>query len=82
MAVRQRNYRRARDRALARLAQAHKGEYLDYLAEEKAKDEQEGKRWYNLAGSDVPTQFSISDLSTGKVGRDTSDISQNESDNE
>ena len=32
MAVRQRNYRRARDRALARLANDYKEIYLDYLA--------------------------------------------------
>ena len=82
MAVRQRNYRRARDRALARLANAHKGEYLDYLAEEKAKDEQEGKRWHNLAGS-VPGNWVVpTDRPTNTSGRDTSDIPQDESDNE
>ena len=82
MAVRQRNYRRARDRALARLANAHKGEYLDYLAEEKAKDEQEGKRWHNLAGS-VPGNWVVpTDRPTNTSRRDTSDIPQDESDNE
>ena len=82
MAVRQRNYRRARDRALARLANAHKGEYLDYLAEEKAKDEQEGKRWHNLAGS-VPGNWVVpTDRPTNTRGGDTSDIPQDESDNE
>ena len=82
MAVRQRNYRRARDRALARLAREHKGEYLDYLAEEKKKDEQEGKRWNNLAGREFLTEFVDSNSTKGKVGRDTSAISQDESDNE
>ena len=82
MAVRQRNYRRARDRALARLANAHKGEYLDYLAEEKEKDEQEGKRWHNLAGS-VPGNWVVpTDRPTNTSRRDTSDIPQDESDNE
>ena len=82
MAVRQRNYRRARDRALARLANAHKGEYLDYLAEEKAKDEQEGKRWHNLAGS-VPDNWVVpTNRPTNTRGGDTSDIPQDESDNE
>jgi hypothetical protein len=81
MAVRQRNYRRARDRALARLAQAHRGEYLELLAKEKEADEQEGKRWHYHSNNDVD----LWSLVTGKAGksrRDTSDISQNESDNE
>ena len=54
MAVRQRNYRRARDRALSRLSQIHKEEYLELLAEEKEKDEKEGKRWHNLTDN-LPT---------------------------
>ena len=81
MAVRQRNYRRARDRALARLAQAHRGEYLELLAKEKEADEQEGKRWHYHSNNDVD----LWSLVTGKAGksrRDTADISQNESDNE
>ena len=82
MAVRQRNYRRARDRALARLANDYKEIYLDYLAEEKAKDEQEGKRWHNLAGS-VPGNWVVpTDRPTNTSRRDTSDIPQDESDNE
>ena len=82
MAVRQRNYRRARDRALARLANAHKGEYLDYLAEEKAKDEQEGKRWHNLAGS-VPGNRLVPTNGTTNTDRgDTSAIPQDKGDNE
>jgi hypothetical protein len=51
------------------------------LAEEKAKDEQEGKRWHYHSNSDVD----LWSLVTGKAGksrRDTPDISQNESDNE
>jgi len=82
MAVRQRNYRRARDRALARLANDYKEIYLDYLAEEKEKDEQEGKRWHNLAGS-VPGNWVVpTDRPTNTRGGDTSDIPQDESDNE
>jgi hypothetical protein len=37
MAVRQRNYRRARDRALARLAQAYPNLYKEYLEQENRK---------------------------------------------
>ena len=43
--IHQRNYRRARDRALTRLSQTFPDQYKEYLEEEKLKDEQEGKRW-------------------------------------
>jgi hypothetical protein len=79
MAVRQRNYRRARDRALARLAQKYKGEYLDYLAEEKAKDEQEGKRWHYHSNSDADL-WSLITRSSDKSGGNTSTNSAQESD--
>ena len=82
MAVRQRNYRRARDRALARLANDYKEIYLDYLAEEKAKDEQEGKRWHNLAGN-LSNNRLVSTNSTGHTLRgDTSANPQDESNDE
>lgn len=42
-----RNYRRARERALVRLAQNHQEEYLVFLAEEKASDEANNKTWYS-----------------------------------
>lgn len=82
MAVRQRNYRRARDRALARLANAHKGEYLDYLAEEKEKDEAQGKRWHNLAGNLSNNRLVPTNITEHTDRGDTSDIPQDESDNE
>ena len=82
MAVRQRNYRRARDRALARLAGAHKGEYLEYLAQEKEKDEKKGKRWLDLAGNLSNNRLVPTDRTNDTSGRDTSDISQDESDYE
>ena len=82
MAVRQRNYRRARDRALARLANDYKEIYLDYLAEEKEKDEQEGKRWHNLAGN-LSNNRLVSTNQTEHTDRgDTSDIPQDKGDNE
>ncbi len=40
-----RNYRRARERALVRLAQAHSEDYRIFLAEERAKDEANNKTW-------------------------------------
>lgn len=78
MAVRQRNYRRARDRALARLAQKYKEEYLELLAEEKEKDQKEGKRWHNLTGSPLDTWLVSTEQPTDTHRGDTSDIPQDE----
>ena len=80
MAVRQRNYRRARERALTRLAQQYREVYLDYLAEEKAKDEQEGKRWHHHSNSDVDLWTLVtrnSDQSGGATSTDTTHESDN-----
>jgi hypothetical protein len=62
-AVYYRNYRRARDRAFTRLAQAHPDQYKEYLEEEKASDEQLGKKWLDIAGN-----TSISNLDTRADG--------------
>jgi hypothetical protein len=51
MAVRQRNYRRARDRALVKLAQLHPEIYQWLLEKEKASDEQLGKKWIDITGN-------------------------------
>lgn len=53
MAVRQRNYRRARDRALTRLAQAYPNLYRTYLEEEQSNDENEGKKWVDITGRTI-----------------------------
>jgi len=45
-AVSYRNYRRARDRALSRLAKAYPNDYKELLEQEKANDEQLGKKWF------------------------------------
>ena len=82
MAVRQRNYRRARDRALARLANDYKEIYLDYLAEEKAKDEQEGKRWIDLSGNLPNNRLVPADTTDNTDRGNTSDIPQDKGDNE
>jgi hypothetical protein len=50
-AVSYRNYRRARDRALSRLANAYPDTYKQLLEEEKAFDEQQGKKWIDIDGS-------------------------------
>lgn len=54
-AVYQRNYRRARDRALAKLANLYPDQYRDLLDEEKIADEQGGKKWLDLDGNTEPT---------------------------
>lgn len=54
-AVRQRNYRRARDRALVRLAHLYPDTYKQLLEMEKKTDEQEGKTWLDLDGNTVLT---------------------------
>lgn len=53
-AVRQRNYRRARDRALVRLAHLYPDTYKQLLEMEKKTDEQEGKTWLDLSGNTIP----------------------------
>ena len=60
-AVRQRNYRRARDRALAKLAQIYPETYQDLLQREKESDEQLGKKWLDIDGT---TDLSLMDLRT------------------
>lgn len=45
-----RNYRRCRDRALARLSNNHREEYLELLEEERIRDVKEGKAWVDLSG--------------------------------
>jgi hypothetical protein len=50
-AVRQRNYRRARDRALARLSNDYPNVYRTYLEEEMEADDQMGKKWLDITGN-------------------------------
>jgi hypothetical protein len=54
-AVRDRNYRRARDRALARLAHLHPDTYKQLLEMEKKQDELQGKKWIGIDGTTVPS---------------------------
>jgi hypothetical protein len=51
MAVRERNYRRARDRALTRLSNAYPETYKELLEQEKIVDEELGKKWLDIDGS-------------------------------
>lgn len=71
-AVHLRNYRRARDRALAKLSHLYPDTYKQLLGIEKAIDEQEGKSWIDLSGSSrMATRTSTSDgelTVTGETG--------------
>ena len=51
IAVSYRNYRRARDRALTRLAQAYPDTYKELLEQEKASDETQGRKWLDIDGT-------------------------------
>lgn len=55
--VRQRNYRRARERALTRLANAYPDTYKTLLEEEKQNDKTQGKTWIDLDGNTIGSQF-------------------------
>jgi hypothetical protein len=50
-AVSYRNYRRARDRALTRLANAYPDDYKELLEQEKANDETQGRKWLDINGT-------------------------------
>jgi hypothetical protein len=77
-AVSYRNYRRARDRALSRLANAYPDTYKQLLEEEKAFDEQQGKKWVDIDGSTNP----VVDIrtSTSTPGSRTPNKSSNQRD--
>jgi hypothetical protein len=81
MAVRQRNYRRARDRAMTRLATAYPETYKELLEQEKIVDEQMGKKWLDLDGNtSQPVDFnSDTPPSSGREGNQAS-TSANQSD--
>ena len=83
MAVRQRNYRRARDRALTRLAQAYPDEYKEYLEQEKASDENEGKKWVDITGrtSTPRTRKTLARKTGSKPRRKASNKRKNQGNN-
>ena len=69
-AVHNRNYRRARDRAMTKLAHLYPDTYKQLLGIEKAIDEQEGKNWIDLTG---PTRLAAS---TSTPSRDTASTTE------
>ena len=77
MAVRQRNYRRARDRALVKLAQLYPEAYKELLEREKANDEAQGRKWLDIDGT--TTGMDIRSTTTVNAQANTSNHSSNES---
>lgn len=80
-AVQYRNYRRARDRALVRLANAYPETYKELLEQEKVADVELGKKWVDIDGSTIPamdirTYSSI----TGALGSYSTDNGEDEGD--
>ena len=69
-AVWYRNYRRARERALTRLSQAHADEYKTYLQEEKARDKENGTAWDTLS-SGLDSGLGDQPYAYDKNGKDT-----------
>ena len=85
-AVRQRNYRRARDRALVRLAHLYPDTYKQLLEMEKIEDEKQGKNWISIDGTTVLSvgvhtranaandfAFTSTSTNTGNAGADEGD---------
>ena len=79
IAVSYRNYRRARDRALARLANAYPETYKELLELEKANDENQGRKWVDIDGNtnSVDTRPSTQHTLTSETG----DQGKNQSNN-
>ena len=71
-AIRQRNYRRVRDRALRRLSNLYPDQYRTLLAEEKVRDEAESKVWLDINGR---TRAGM-----GKTGINTGGITKRDGD--
>jgi hypothetical protein len=81
--VHYRNYRRARDRALARLAKDYPEIYAEYLQEERASDETTGKTWIGIdrnSGSAITIQ-SYKDTIEGGTYTNPDNDGENEGNN-
>ena len=79
-AVRQRNYRRARDRALAKLAQRFPDDYRQLMEKEKESDEQLGKKWLDITGATTASEMGTRADSTAARPQAT-DRGEDEGDN-
>ena len=79
MAVRQRNYRRARDRALVKLAQLYPDAYKELLEREKANDEAQGRKWLDIDGTTA--DVGLRPVTTVEHSNETRDHSSYKSNN-
>jgi len=80
-AVQYRNYRRARERALVRLANAYPETYKELLEQEKANDEQLGKKWLDINGTTTASELGLRPDTTAKHDSQTSNQRENEGNN-
>jgi hypothetical protein len=80
-AVSYRNYRRARDRALTKLATAHFEQYKELLEKEKAFDEQMGKKWLDINGTTATSLVDTRPTPTPAPAGQTGNQGENEGDN-
>jgi hypothetical protein len=84
-AIHYRNYRRVRDRALARLSQAYPETYKELLELEKVNDETYGAKWVDIDGS-TSLVVGVRSGGSGREGdsntADTTDITEGEGDDE
>ena len=80
-AVSYRNYRRARERALTRLAQAYPDDYKEYLEQEKASDEQMGKKWLDINGTTDVSKLGLRSITTPSYRGEASNRGEDEGNN-
>jgi hypothetical protein len=80
-AVSYRNYRRARDRALTRLASAYPDDYKELLEQEKANDEQMGKKWLDINGTTGASELGSQPVTTSAYTREASNRGEDEGNN-
>jgi hypothetical protein len=78
-AVSYRNYRRARDRALVRLANAYPDDYKELLEQEKANDETQGRKWLDIDGTTAGVD--IRSNATTNAQTNTGNSGENEGNN-
>ena len=78
-AVSYRNYRRARDRALTKLATAHFEEYKGLLEREKAIDEELGKKWLDINGTTTAGKLGLRPTTESNATPETSNTGTNQS---
>ena len=76
-----RNYRRARDKALARLAHLYPETYKQLLDEQRSFDEQEGKSWVIDGDSKLTIAIHTRANSVPAFTGSTGDEGENESNN-